>query len=99
MFHFFWFQFIVIGFLVALIKKRKSSIDGEVDEDDFDESDEEMVHAWTICKSDEEMLHAWTICKSDEEIFHAWTNCKLLHNALYIDLNEILYIFFAFILP
>ena len=37
--------FIVIGFLVALIKKRKSSIDGEVDEDDFDESDEEMVHA------------------------------------------------------
>ena len=86
MFHFFWFQFIVIGFLVALIKKRKSSIDGEVDEDDFDESDEEM-------------LHAWTICKSDEEIFHAWTNCKLLHNALYIDLNEILYIFFAFILP
>ena len=89
----------MIGFLVALIKKRKSSIDGEVDEDDFDESDEEMVHAWTICKSDEEMLHAWTICKSDEEIFHAWTNCKLLHNALYIDLNEILYIFFAFILP
>ena len=76
----------MIGFLVALIKKRKSSIDGEVDEDDFDESDEEM-------------LHAWTICKSDEEIFHAWTNCKLLHNALYIDLNEILYIFFAFILP
>jgi hypothetical protein len=58
-----------------------------------------MLHAWTICKSDEEMLHAWTICKSDEEIFHAWTNCKLLHNALYIDLNEILYIFFAFILP
>ena len=76
----------MIGFLVAVIKKRKSSIDGEVDEDDFDESDEEM-------------LHAWTICKSDEEIFHAWTNCKLLHNALYIDLNEILYIFFAFILP
>lgn len=35
----------VLGFLVAVIKKRKSAIDGEVDEDDFDESDEEMIHA------------------------------------------------------
>ncbi|VDI67551.1 LMBR1 domain-containing protein 1 [Mytilus galloprovincialis] len=37
--------FMVLGFLVAVIKKRKSAIDGEVDEDDFDESDEEMIHA------------------------------------------------------
>ncbi|XP_021342280.1 probable lysosomal cobalamin transporter [Mizuhopecten yessoensis] len=35
--------FMLIGFLVAFIKKRKSAIDGEVDEDDFDDSDEEML--------------------------------------------------------
>lgn len=40
----------VLGFLVAVIKKRKSAIDGEVDEDDFDESDEEMIHAWFTSK-------------------------------------------------
>ncbi|KAK3091500.1 hypothetical protein FSP39_020283 [Pinctada imbricata] len=33
--------FMLIGFLIAVIKKRKSSIDGEVDDDDFDESDDE----------------------------------------------------------
>ncbi|XP_067677707.1 probable lysosomal cobalamin transporter [Haliotis asinina] len=31
----------VLGFIIAVIKKRKSSIDGEIDEDDFDESDDE----------------------------------------------------------
>ncbi|XP_077990655.1 putative lysosomal cobalamin transporter [Glandiceps talaboti] len=34
----------LIGFLVALIKKRRSSIEGEIDEDDdSDDSDEEML--------------------------------------------------------
>lgn len=37
--------FMLIGFIVAVVKKRKSSIDGEVDEDDFDESDEELIQA------------------------------------------------------
>ncbi|XP_048758835.1 probable lysosomal cobalamin transporter isoform X2 [Ostrea edulis] len=35
--------FILIGFVISVIKKRKSSIDGEVDRDDFDESDEELL--------------------------------------------------------
>ncbi|XP_060082388.1 probable lysosomal cobalamin transporter [Ylistrum balloti] len=34
---------ILVGFLVAFIKKRKSAIDGEVDEDDFDDSDDDMI--------------------------------------------------------
>jgi hypothetical protein len=36
-------QFILIGFIISVIKKRKSSIEGEVDRDDFDESDEELL--------------------------------------------------------
>ena len=34
----------LIGFLVAVIRKRKSSIDGEVEDDDFD-SDDDMLPA------------------------------------------------------
>ncbi|CAL1530463.1 unnamed protein product [Lymnaea stagnalis] len=33
----------LIGFLVAVIKKRRSAISGEVDEDDFEESDDELI--------------------------------------------------------
>ena len=33
----------LLGFVIALIKKRKSAIDGEVDEDDFDESDDDEL--------------------------------------------------------
>ncbi|CAG5116660.1 unnamed protein product [Candidula unifasciata] len=33
----------LLGFLIAIIKKRRSAISGEVDEDDFDESDDEMI--------------------------------------------------------
>jgi hypothetical protein len=39
----FIFQFILIGFLVAICKKSKSSIDGEVESDDIDDSDEELI--------------------------------------------------------
>nr|XP_022319135.1 probable lysosomal cobalamin transporter [Crassostrea virginica] len=35
--------FILIGFIISVIKKRKSSIEGEVDIDDFDDSDEELL--------------------------------------------------------
>lgn len=35
--------FIVIGFVVAIFKKRASSIDGEVDADDIVDSDEELL--------------------------------------------------------
>lgn len=35
--------FILIGFLVAICKKSKSSIDGEVESDDIDDSDEELI--------------------------------------------------------
>ncbi|XP_045160510.2 probable lysosomal cobalamin transporter [Mercenaria mercenaria] len=35
--------FILIGFLVAVCKKSKSAIDGEVESDDFDDSDEELI--------------------------------------------------------
>ena len=31
----------LIGFIVALVKRRRSAISGEVDEDDFEESDDE----------------------------------------------------------
>ncbi|KAL3867711.1 hypothetical protein ACJMK2_040577 [Sinanodonta woodiana] len=34
---------ILLGFLIAIIRKRKSSIEGEVEQDDFDESDDEML--------------------------------------------------------
>lgn len=35
----------LLGFLVAVIKRRKSTIEGEVDEDDIDESDDELIPA------------------------------------------------------
>lgn len=35
--------FILIGFVVAICKKSKSVIDGEVDSEDMDESDEELI--------------------------------------------------------
>lgn len=35
--------FILIGFVVAICKKAKSVIDGEVESDDFDDSDEELI--------------------------------------------------------
>ncbi|XP_061181759.1 probable lysosomal cobalamin transporter [Saccostrea echinata] len=35
--------FILIGFVISVIKKRKSSIEGEVERDDFDDSDEELL--------------------------------------------------------
>lgn len=35
--------FILIGFIISVIKKRRSAIDGEVDIDDFDDSDEELL--------------------------------------------------------
>lgn len=35
--------FILIGFIISVIKKRRSAIDGEVDADDFDDSDEELL--------------------------------------------------------
>ncbi|CAH1773431.1 unnamed protein product, partial [Owenia fusiformis] len=35
----------LIGFIVALIRRRKSAIDGEVDEDDFDSVDDELIRA------------------------------------------------------
>ena len=31
----------VIGFIVAVVRKRRSAIDGAVEEDDFEESDDE----------------------------------------------------------
>ncbi|XP_005110319.1 probable lysosomal cobalamin transporter [Aplysia californica] len=36
---------VLISFLVAVIKKRRSVISGEVDDDDFEESDDEMIRA------------------------------------------------------
>ncbi|XP_059144900.1 probable lysosomal cobalamin transporter [Physella acuta] len=33
----------LIGFIVAVIKKKRSAISGEVDEDDFEESDDDML--------------------------------------------------------
>lgn len=35
--------FILIGFIISVIKKRRSAIEGEVDADDFDDSDEELL--------------------------------------------------------
>ena len=30
---------------MAVVRRRRSAIDGEVDEDDFDESDEDLIRA------------------------------------------------------
>jgi hypothetical protein len=39
-------QFILIGFIVAVVRGRRSAIEGEVDRDDFEESDDEdMIRA------------------------------------------------------
>ncbi|XP_041357046.1 probable lysosomal cobalamin transporter [Gigantopelta aegis] len=35
----------LFGFVVAVVKRKRSAIDGEVDEDDFDESDEDLIRA------------------------------------------------------
>ena len=33
----------VLGFVISFIRKRRSSIEGAVDKDDFDESDDELL--------------------------------------------------------
>nr|KAG5696000.1 hypothetical protein BaRGS_023379 [Batillaria attramentaria]KAG5709644.1 hypothetical protein BaRGS_001694 [Batillaria attramentaria] len=35
----------LIGFIVTVVRGRRSAIQGEVDKDDFEESDEELLHA------------------------------------------------------
>ena len=38
-------QFILLGFVIAICKRRKSAIEGEVDPDDIVDSDDEMLSA------------------------------------------------------
>ena len=38
-------QFILLGFVIAICKKSKSSIDGEVEDDDIVDSDDDMLPA------------------------------------------------------
>ena len=44
-FYVLFLQFIILGFVIAICKKRKSSIDGEVEEDDIVDSDDDMLPA------------------------------------------------------
>lgn len=37
--------FVLIGFIIAVVRGRRSAIQGEVDRDDFEESDDELIHA------------------------------------------------------
>ena len=39
------FQLGLIGFIIALVRGRRSSIQDEVDKDDFEESDDDLIHA------------------------------------------------------
>ena len=39
------FQLVLLGFIIAVVRGRRSSIEGEVDKDDFDESDDELIPA------------------------------------------------------
>ena len=34
-------QIVLVGFIVAVVRGRRSSIEGEVDRDDFEESDDD----------------------------------------------------------
>ena len=36
-------QMIIVGFIVSVIKKRRSTIEGEVDEEDYTDTDEELL--------------------------------------------------------
>lgn len=36
---------VLVSFVIVLVRKRRSSIEGEVDPDDFDDSDEELIRA------------------------------------------------------
>jgi len=36
-------QAILVGFVVAVCRKKRSAIDGEVEEDDIVDSDEELI--------------------------------------------------------
>ena len=38
-------QVFVIGFVVSLVKKRRSQVEGSVDRDDFESDDEELLRA------------------------------------------------------
>lgn len=38
-------QTFLLGFVIVLCRGRRSAIQGEVDSDDFDESDDELLHA------------------------------------------------------
>ena len=38
-------QAFVVGFLVSIIKRRQSPIEGEVDSDDFYDSDDDMLQS------------------------------------------------------
>ena len=35
----------MIGFVVSLVKKRRSQVEGSVDRDDFESDDEELLRA------------------------------------------------------
>ena len=38
-------QVFVIGFIVSLVKKRRSQVEGSVDKDDFESDDENLLNA------------------------------------------------------
>lgn len=42
---YFCLQLIPIGFIAVIVRRRRSAIEGAVEEDDFEESDDDLIRA------------------------------------------------------